>query len=422
MRDLTIHISNIIHNKNFKNGALYTFFSFFNNGISFILILILAVYLLPQDYGYLNLFTTFVTLFSIIIALSSSSYISVCFFKKRKEELLKIIQSVFWISFVMLVIAYHIILLCPLQIERLVGIDLKYLCLGVAICFFSIFNNVNLDIWRLEEKPIRYGLYSMSFAICNCIATLIFVVTFKEGWQGRVYAWFIVGSIYFLISILFLIRRKYLIFSKPTISVIKETLIYSLPLVPHSLSYFLKQGCDRFIINYYWDTAQVGVFSFAMNFASVINIIGTAFNTSNSVYLYKKLSEGYIQNRDTLLRQTRIMTVLFFAITLITIIATYCLIPIILPKYSQSVRFITPLCVGAFFQCLYLLWVNYLFFYKKTVGLMCITFTTCILQLILSILLTKINVTFTAYTSMTMSMLTMISVMFYSKYTLRNES
>jgi len=408
--------------KNIKNGMLYTFFSFFNNGISFLLILVLAAYLLPQEYGSLNLFTTFVTLFSIIIALSSSSYISVCFFKKSRTDLLKTIQSVFGITLVMLGIAYLFILLCSTQIERLVGIDLKYLCMGVAICLFTVFNNVNLDIWRLEEKPICYGLYSMSFAICNCAATLLFVVTFKEGWQGRVYAWFVVGLIYFLISILFLIKRKYLVISKPSLTFIKETLVYSLPLVPHSLSYFLKQGCDRFIINYYWDTAEVGVFSFAMNFASVINIIGTAFNSSNSVYLYKKLSEGYIMNKGTLTKQTRIMTVLFLVITLVTIIVTYSLIPIILPKYSPSIQFIPPLCVGALFQCLYLLWVNYLFYYKKTVGLMYITFTTCILQVILSILLTKVDVLYTAYTSMTISMLTMTFVMFYSKFTLRNES
>lgn len=416
------NISLIYKSKNFKHGILYTFFSFINNGISFILILILAGYLLPGEYGSLNLFNTFITLFSIIIALSSSSYITLSFFHKTREELQRIIQSVFIITAVMLIVFLLIFFSIPQVIEKIIGIDIHYIFIGIIICFFGVFNNVNLDIWRLEEKPIAYGLYSFSFAVLNCITTLFLVIHFNEGWAGRVYSWFIVSACYFLISIGFMIKRGYLAISSLSIPLFKEILIYSLPLIPHSISYWLKQGSDRFIINYYWDSTEVGIYSFAMNFASIINIIGTAFNTSNSVFLYKKLSEGYINNKDSLLKQTRIMTFLFLGITLVIICVTSICIPIILPKYSSCIRFIIPLCIGAFFQCLYLLWVNYLFFYKKTSKLMNITFSTCVIQILLSIMLTSYDVLYTACISMLISMITMLMVMYYSKKILKYES
>ena len=45
---MSFDVERIWSNPNWKNGALYTLFSFANNGISFILILILAKYLLPS--------------------------------------------------------------------------------------------------------------------------------------------------------------------------------------------------------------------------------------------------------------------------------------------------------------------------------------------------------------------------------------
>lgn len=421
MNILQNYSNRILKNRNVKNGILYTFFSFINNGISFLLILILAAFLGPADYGSLNLFTTFVTLFSIIVTLSTTSYITLSFFKKSHEDLQRIILSVFVITGVMLIIFLILFYSIPDIIEKIIGIDINYLCIGIIICVFGVFNSINLDIWRLEEKPVAYGLYSISFAVFNCLATLLFVIYFKEGWKGRVYAWFLVGLLYFFISIAFMIKREYLKFTSVSVPLLKEILIYSLPLIPHSISYWLKQGSDRFIINYYWDSVEVGFFSFAMNFASVINIIGTAFNASNSVFLFKKLSDEYAENKGSLIRQSRIMSLIFLAITIAIICLTGILIPIILPKYTSCIRFIIPLCTGAFFQCIYLLWVNYIFYYKKTAKLMTITFTTCVVQIILSVLLTRYNTLYTAYISMFMSMLTTTLVMLYSKHILKYE-
>ena len=412
----------LLKNKNIKNGILYTFFSFINNGISFLLVLVLAGYLAPKEYGFLNLFSTFVTLFIFIVTLESTSYITLSFFKKTKEQLRQIILAVFVITGVMLVICLTIFFTIPDLIEKIIGIDINNLCIGIIICVFSVFNNVNLDIWRLEEKPVAYGTYSISYALLNCIATLLFVIYFKNGWEGRVYAWFIVGLIYFFISIAFMIKRGYLVISSLSLSLFAEILTYSLPLIPHSISYWLKMGSDRFIINYFWDSGEVGLYSFAMNFASIINIIGTAFNTSNSVFLYKKLSEGYLKNKDNLFKQARIMTFIYIGITVVIISSTFVLVPIILPKYTTCLRFIIPLCIGAFFQCVYLLWVNYLFYYKKTSRLMNITLLTCVIQILLSIILTRHSTLYTAYISMFISMSTMFLVMFYSKFILRNES
>lgn len=403
-------IYRILQNRNFKSGALYTAFSFVNSGMSFILVLILAKYLTPYDYGQLNLFNTFVTLLNIVITLSTTSYVAVSFFQKDKESLRKIILIALGTTSLMLVAISLFILVFPGFVERSVGVPLKYLWLGLLICYFQVFNTLNLDIWRLEEKPVSYGLYSVTFAICNFILTFWLIVGLKFGWEGRVYAWWLLGVIYFLISIVFLVKRRYLVLSKPSSALIRETFLYALPLIPHTISFWIKSGLDRYIINYFHNQTLVGFFSFAANLAAIITIIGTAFNSTNSVYIYKKLAEGYDKVKDVLTKQTKIMTIFFLIISVIIISFVWIIITFFFPAYYKSLNYIIPLGVGGFFQCLYLLWVNYLFFYKKTKQLMIITFSTGVLQCILSIWLTRFSVIYTAWISAFIIILTFILV------------
>lgn len=416
---VSTNIVHIIHSKNFKHGILYTVFSFVNSGISFILLLILAKYLTPSDYGFLNLFTTFVTLLNIIIALCTTSYITVSFFQKSRGELQKIILIAFATSTAMLMILACILIIIPNLVEKCVGVPLEYLWLGLLICYFAIFNNINLDIWRLEEKPIAYGFYSVSFAVCNFILSFWLIVSMKEGWQGRVYAWFIIGFIYFFISVLFLIKRGFLVISFPSLKLFKETYAYALPLLPHTASFWLKQDLDRYIINYFHDQATVGYFSFAMNLSAIIGIVGMAFNATNSVYIYKKLSEGYHKVKGVLSKQTRIMTIVFLVVGIGVGLFAVSLIYFFIPRYEGSLQYILPLCLSGFFQCIYLLWVNYLFYYKKTKQLMHITLSTAIMQVALSLWLTPYSPLFTAYISMSITLITMICVYLKSNNVLR---
>lgn len=409
-----------MNSQNFKHGVLYTLFSFINNGISFILILILTKFLSPSDYGHLNLYNAFVSLLNIIIALCTASFVAVSFFQKKKDELQEIIQVVIIVASCVALLLFAFIVCFPKLTTDLIGVDIKYLGLGICVCYFTVFNGLNLDIWRVEEKPVSYGIYSLTFAICNFGLTIWLIAGYKYGWTGRVYAQFMLSILYFLVSIIFLYKRRYLVFKIPSKSIIKETLLFSLPLIPHNASFWLKQGTDRYIINYFYDTSVVGYFSFSMNLAAIITIIGTAFNATNSVYSFKLLTA----NDSTIFRklkiQSRIMYLIFGFICLLVIAFSHIIIKYFLQQYNQSLHFIIPLCLGAFFQCIYYLWVNYIVFYKKTVRLMNITLGTAMFQISLSIWLTRYSPEYTAWVSMCISALTFFLVYYYANRLVKN--
>ena len=279
----------------------------------------------------------------------------------------------------------------------------------------QVFSTVNLDIWRLEENPLSYGIYSVATVFANFILTLILVIGFHWGWLGRVYAQVAVSMLFFFVSIYFLIRRGYLQKLMPNKETVKSALDFGIPLIPHSASAWIRQGLDRYVINYFYMATQVGIYSFAYNFANIIQIIGLAFNATNSVYIYKNLANIEADTSRRLLKQTKVMTLFFAIITLCVYVGTSIFIPIFVPKYTDAISYLFPLCVGAFFQCVYYLFVNYLFYYKKTKKLMYITFSMSLFHVLLSVLLTRYSMMYTAYVTMIVNMMIVLGVFLYSR-------
>ena len=201
----------------------------------------------------------------------------------------------------------------------------------------------------------------------------------------------------------------------PTKAIYKETLLFGIPLIPHSINGFLRQGMDRYIINAYFATKAVGLFSFAINFAFIIYSVGAAFNKSNSVYIFKYLSQEDDSIQDKLKKQTGLLLMFYAGFSFILYVACRLLIPILFPKYQESVIYLLPLCLSTFFQCVYLQFCNFLFYYKKTKELMFMTVGVSVIHLGLSLLLTRYSVLYTAYISMFSSCIEALLVFFYSR-------
>lgn len=415
MNRLEQFINRIRHNSNIKNGLFFTVFAFLNNGINFLLLVTLANYLAIEEYGQLNLFTTSITIFSALIPLGTIGFVGISFFRKAKDELKDIINIVFLISFISLITIAITLFFCGDILYNVLGFSYLYQIIALLICFFQVFNLVNLEIWRLEENPIKYGVFSLGIALLNFGLTYLFILSFKMDWGGRVYGQLLATFIFFFTSIVILIRKKYLIVRKIDITLFKETLSFGVPLIPHQITSWLRQGIDRYIINYFVGNAVVGLFSFAFNFSNVIHMVGIAFNASNSVFIYKNLSDKSNTTRLKLYKQTYLMTFIFFIITVIVCLIAFLFIPIVFPKYTESLPFVIPLCLGAFFQCVYYLFVNYLFYYKKTKQLMYITISISILHFILSFLFTRYSCLYTAYISLFSNFVICLLVIIYSQ-------
>jgi len=195
-------------------------------------------------------------------------------------------------------------------------------------------------------------------------------------------------------------------------------------MIPHHATTWVRQGLDRYIINFYYATYQVGIFSFALNAANIIEMIGIAFNSTNSVTIFKTLSNKDLNNqekKEKLEKQTRLIGTIYFAAAIVVMISMSCITLVALPKYKDSIPYIWILSVSAFLKCVYFLYCNYFFYFSKTKLLMYITFGTSVLHLLLSLVLTQYSLLYTALIYVIIQLVTDIIVYINSKKILKKE-
>lgn len=391
-------IQRILNNKNFRNGALFALFSFFNTGINFVIMMVMARFIKPDSYGQLSLFTTMVSLLSIFICLNTNGFIGVNFFSSSKEKIQRLLNVVVLTTLLAYMVMLTAMCCFTSALEEVSGLTIVYQFYAISFCALNVMNALLLDVWRLEEKVWRYGTFSVLLVICNLILTVLFVGFLRWDWQGRMYAQVITCAGFAVLAFYILTKKNYLRMVFPKKEDFVGAYRFGIPLIPHTTSFWLRQGLDRYVINAFTTQAMVGLFSFAANFANIIQIIGSAFNASYSVNIYKTLATANIDSVKLLRRNCWYLVGVYFVITLLIFLFASLLIPFAFPQYNDCIIYLFPLCGGAMFQCFYLVYVNILFFYKRTKILMYITFTCSLLHCIMSLLLTKYGVIYTAYT------------------------
>lgn len=380
----------IRNNKSFFNGFIFSIFSFINRGFGFFLLMILAGFISPKEFGYLSLYNTIILFIGYFKALSTEGYLSVAFFQEGNNGIKNTISCIFSTSIIFSIFLFILIFLTSSFISNILEIPINIIYLTIPIAFFSIYFNINLDYIRIREKINLYGFLSCGNALINFLLTIVFVKYLNYGWQGRIYSEVVCSISFGLIGLIYFFKNNYI--GKPDKVYWKKILIWGIPLIPHLATQFLRQGCDRFIINSYHSIEDVGIFSFALTLANIISMIGFGFNQSNSVDIYKVLGDSTLSNIKKLKKikyQRRIILYIFISAFFLITILGYILVPIIFPKYAGATNYYLVLSIYSLGICLYLLYTNYLFYFNMTKTIMHITFFSSMLHLILSLIFTR---------------------------------
>lgn len=390
-------VSRLGSSKQIRNGGLFSLYSFFNRGIAFVLLILLAEYITPEQYGELSIFNTITILFGYFVGMSTAGYISVSYFKNNPEDFKKDFSTICSITIICSLIIFIALSIFRNLIEIWLTIPFTFLYISIFISFTSTILNINLDYIRIQEDVGKYGILSCSFAVLNFVLSLYLVIIINLNWQGRVYAQLVCDIIYAGIAIYMFTKSKLIVFTLKW-DRYRRILLWGLPIIPHLASSWIKQGLDRFIIEKTHTMADVGLFSFALNLSSIILIVGTAFNQVNSIDLYKILSSELCNNDKicVLKKKERLFLLLYFIVSSIILVGGLIFIPLALPTYIKSLPYFIILVFFALFQCIYLIYCNYLFYFNKTNKLMYITLSSSMLHLILSLLLTKYSLYYTS--------------------------
>ncbi|MHB1484455.1 MAG: lipopolysaccharide biosynthesis protein [Saccharofermentanales bacterium] len=383
------------YKKVLKNSSIYTIVGILQKAIGFLLLPIYTAFLSPADYGISALINTFTAFVTLLITLALTGAVTRFYFEyKDYEKKLKDFFST--IVFIILVIStITFILLCIFNkiIEKYIMQSVPFyplMLLGIIATVSSPIYSIYQSILQVQQKAKIYVINSTCYFLFLVSGNIVFIVIFRLGIMGLLLASAIVNIIFCIYSIFILLKQKTIKFII-NFKMLRESLQYSLPLLPHILSNTISNFISKNYLNIIANISSVGLFNIATQITNLLDIVQTSINAAFIPWFYNSMGKGKAEHESI----ANLVNVIFTFICLITFGIALFSKEIILfmtssIKYHIAWRIIPLICFASLFQFIYIIYSNTLFYNKKaTKFLWIISFSGNIIHIIFSIMFTK---------------------------------
>lgn len=359
----------------------------FTAGVSFATFSLLTRHLNEVDYGIINLYNSTSILLVAFISCGVQFVLNVDYFKLKKDQYrLRFSNSmVIPVAICLFLTLGFLVFNYPLQ--RLLKSNFFFTVILPFTCLLIMVNDIILGLIRNREKHFLFAGYSISKSLIEVSLAILFIVILGWNWEGR-----IAGSLITLVACcvfaFFVFRRWGFLTSDIRMDEIKPVFKYGLPFIPERLAVFFMFYSDRFFIDFYESTADVGFYSAGAQIAIILNLICHSLNSTFYPFFYKRLAKDkpdYKGLRKGMLAFGGIAT----ATTLVLILVT----PLVFKYFVGSTfrpgqQYAIYLVIAFFFWAVYNMLLPFLLHNKKNKQIMSIS----IVGMFLSIGLNFINV------------------------------
>ena len=168
------------------------------------------------------------------------------------------------------------------------------------IFFFVLILNLKMyrDIFsimlKVEDKNKIYAIDSILYTLVLSVFSIIFLVFLKLKIVGYFLA-YVVANVFSIIFILISGKYSYkILLRKKNKKLIKSLIMYSLPLIINSISYWITTASDRYMINIFMDASAVGLYAIATKIPSLLTTFTGIFSQA---WMISSISE-YENDRD----------------------------------------------------------------------------------------------------------------------------
>ena len=418
-----------------KNTFIIAIGKFSTQIVSFLLVSLYTAKLTTQEYGSYDLIITIITFITPFITLTfeESMFRFLIDAKNRREEKSIITQTVVTIL-TMLAIACLIIFL----VIKIFSINPTKLFIPYEIAFvlmelikiFSI-NTTKLFIpyviavvlMALMNALVRglgkIKLYSLSNFILS-VLTIVLNVVLILGTNLKVDGLLLSVIIANLVMVLFLsIRLKlkeFINFKLMNKKLMKEMLAYSIPLIPHSLSWTIINLSDRLIIAGALGTASNGIYAISNKFPTIINTVynyfAIAWKESAAKALHEEDSSQYYNKIYEALKN-----MVYSATVLVIAFVPFVFNILIKGGYQEAYLYIPILVFSVYFSNMASFYGGIFSAYKKTKIIGTTTFVSAIINLVIDIVFIK---TIGIYAAAISTLLASIFLYVYRKYKIKD--
>jgi O-antigen/teichoic acid export membrane protein len=178
----------------------------------------------------------------------------------------------------------------PFVSERLLGAPGYTLALQLVLLnTFAIgFTFIPFHVLRMQNRPGEFAALTFARSVSTLILRLVLIVGYGYGVMGIVITDVIVTSVLMLVMLRWFAPLIRPVFSK---EVLRTSLRFGLPRVPHGFALQIMSVADRFILERFRSLAEVGVYSIGVSFGLIPKIALGAFEYAWAPFYYETARE-----------------------------------------------------------------------------------------------------------------------------------
>lgn len=344
----------------FRSTFIYLGSSTVNRAIPFLLLPILTRYLTPDQYGMLALFQVCLIFLTPLVDLNISQNIARKFFKLSKDDLAKYVSNILLVLLSSFSIVLALTAGVVLVTDNVLAIPEKWLMVIPVMALMNMVNKCNLVILVQERKPFQFGLFEIGSAIVNTAVSLVLVIGYHQGWQGRSSGLLVTSIVLGIIGFGYMQKRKYVL---PSIdlSSVKEILAVSMPTIPHVLGIVLIGFSDRLFVNWLVGTSAVGLYDVGYKIGMITMIVSDAFMRTWSPWFFEKISSNDQDTKLTIVRRSYLFIIGLLLLAGFVTIGAHLVFPYLLDEaFSSADVFVMWIALAYAIRGIYQLMLLYL--------------------------------------------------------------
>lgn len=252
------------------------------------------------------------------------------------------------------------------QLSEWLGLQPHLVLWAVVVSAAGFVIQLRMGQWQVRKQAGNYGIAQVLQALANLLLSMLLVMVFLQGADGRINAYIVVSTV-FAVTAIFLLYQDNLLGLSWNPIYLKEALAYGVPLIPHIAGAFLLSTVDRVVINDQLGVAQVGIYMVAVQLASVIGIVSDAVNKAYVPWLFERLRRDKINEK----KQIIMLTYVYFLLALLVaglafVVGPFSVASIAGGRYAEAGAVIGWMALGQAFFGMYLMVTNYILYSKKT--------------------------------------------------------
>ncbi|MBN2282910.1 MAG: oligosaccharide flippase family protein [Deltaproteobacteria bacterium] len=371
-----------------KNTFLYSIGNIIPQAAGFFLLPIYTRYLTPADYGIVSSMQVLNTILAVFFTLAIERSVYRLYWdykteKGKKDYLGSVVVALCSIA--------TIILLLLFLFKGFVGLIYKsipfypFYAYAIVTAYFSVLGLIPKIYLQLKQKAASFVILSIMQFAANTTFILWFIVGLKAGAEGM-----LKGQMlgYGVMLPVFLFIGFRIINYTVNLSILRESLKFSLPMIPALLSAWVLNLSDRIFIERYFSLADVGIYSLGYKIAGLVLILSSAFNMA-----YEPLFYNLANSDDQLMARKKLF---FYNNTFVMVILVICffvslfskeaIVILLDERYAEAYKIVPIIALAYFISQAGGLMNRLIYQEKKTFALMIIVIFGALLNIGLNFL------------------------------------